>query len=58
MADDPKKTGAADRSRINVNEEYELRDWSKKFGVTPARLKEAVNTVGVSARKVEEYLKR
>jgi len=32
MADDKTKTGKADRDRINVNEDYELRDWSKKFG--------------------------
>lgn len=35
MPDDKSKTGGQDRSRINVNEDYELRDWSKKFGVSP-----------------------
>ena len=34
MADDKTKTRKPDRDRINVNEDYELRDWSKKFGVT------------------------
>jgi hypothetical protein len=34
MPDDKKKPGGQDRKRINVNEEYEVRDWSKKFGVT------------------------
>ena len=34
MADDKTKVRRADRDRINVNEPYELRYWSKKFGVT------------------------
>jgi hypothetical protein len=57
MADDKSKTGGADRSRINVNEDYELRDWSKKLGVSPDTLKDAVKTVGDRASAVEAHLK-
>jgi len=57
MSDDKSKTGGQDRARINVNEDYELRDWSKKFGVTPDELKKAVNAVGTSADAVEAHLK-
>ncbi|WP_431257536.1 DUF3606 domain-containing protein [Roseateles chitinivorans] len=57
MADDKTKTGGQDRARINVNEDYELRDWSKKFGVTPEQLKAAVNAVGTSAEAVEAHLR-
>jgi hypothetical protein len=57
MPDDKSKTGGQDRSRINVNEDYELRDWSKKFGVTPEQLKRAVAAVGTNAKAVEEHLK-
>jgi hypothetical protein len=57
MADDLKKAGGQDRSRINVNETYELAHWSKKFGVTKERLKEAVQAVGTQAEKVEQHLK-
>lgn len=57
MADDTGKSGGQDRSRINVNEEYELRDWSKKFGVSGDDLKAAVQAVGTGADKVEQYLK-
>ena len=56
MADDKTLTGGADRKRINVNEDYELRDWSKKFNVTPEELKEAVQAVGTSADAVEKRL--
>jgi hypothetical protein len=51
-------TGGQDRKRINVNEDYELRDWSKSLGVTPDKLKEAVAAVGDRAEKVREYLKK
>ncbi|VTU42022.1 MULTISPECIES: DUF3606 domain-containing protein [unclassified Variovorax] len=57
MADDKTKTGGQDRSRINVNEDYELRDWSAKFGVSPEQLKEAVKAVGPMAQDVERHLK-
>jgi hypothetical protein len=57
MADDKSKPGGQDRTRINVNEDYELRDWSKNLGVTPEQLKAAVRAVGTNAAAVEHYLK-
>jgi hypothetical protein len=57
MADDKTKTRPQDAKKINVNEDYELRDWSKKFGVTPEQLKAAVKAVGTSADAVEKHLK-
>jgi hypothetical protein len=56
MSDDTSKTGKADRLRINVNQEHELRDWSTKFGVMPDELREAVDKVGVMAKDVEREL--
>ena len=56
MADDKTKTGGQDRQRINVNEDYELRDWAKKFGVTPEQLKQAVAAVGDRADAVQAHL--
>lgn len=57
MADDKSNRGPADRSRINMHEDYEVRYWTGKFGCTKAKLQEAVNAVGNSAAKVEEWLK-
>jgi len=57
MGDDKTKRGSPDNKRINVNEPYELSRWAKKFGVTPTRLRNAVNTVGTSAAKVQSHLK-
>jgi hypothetical protein len=56
MSDNKQTTGGQDRARINVNEDYELRDWSKKFNVTPDRLKEAVAAVGDRAAAVQAHL--
>jgi hypothetical protein len=57
MPDNLQSRHGQDRRRINVNEDYELRDWSKKFGVSQEELKEAVQAVGDQADKVEAHLK-
>lgn len=58
MADDKSQSGGQDRSRINTSEDYEVRDWAKKFGVSAEELREAVKAVGSSAKDVEAHLKR
>jgi hypothetical protein len=40
-----------------MNEDYEVQYWTNKFNCSVARLREAVNAVGVSAERVEAYLK-
>ncbi|MDB5999439.1 MAG: hypothetical protein JWP52_1138 [Rhizobacter sp.] len=57
MADDKTQTGGQDRERIDVHEDYELRDWAKKFNVTPEQVKDAVAAVGDRAADVEMHLK-
>ena len=57
MSDDKAKTGGQDRKRINVHEDYEVRDWSKRFGVSADQLKKAVAAVGDRADAVEQHLK-
>ena len=57
MSDDKSQSQGQDRQRINVNQDYELRDWSRKFGVTPEQLKRAVAKVGDRADDVERELK-
>ncbi|GMO35070.1 DUF3606 domain-containing protein [Bradyrhizobium sp. TM233] len=57
MADNKAKRGGADRALIALTEKYEVAYWSKKFKVTPAKLKYAVKKVGRSAKKVEAYIK-
>jgi hypothetical protein len=57
MADDKSKRGGSDRRLIALSEAYEVRYWSKKFRVTPAKLRAAVQKVGHSAKKVEAHIK-
>jgi len=51
------KRGGADRGLIALGEPYEVAYWSKKFKITPAKLKAAVKKAGHSAKKVEAYIK-
>lgn len=51
MADDPTKTGQADRGRINVNQDYELRDWAAKLGVSTDALRQAVGPMAEDVRR-------
>lgn len=57
MSDDKTKTGGQDRTRISLTEDYEVRDWAKKFGVTEDVLRAAVGRVGTEAEDVERDLK-
>lgn len=56
MADNKNKTGSPDTKRINVNEPYELRDWSKKLGVSEEQLRKTIQRVGTSADAVKRNL--
>ena len=58
MSDDKTKTGGADRMRIALGEDYEVRGWARKFGVTPQELHDAVKAVGHDAEDVAAYLRR
>jgi hypothetical protein len=57
MADDKSQSGGQDRERISLSEDYEVRDWAKKFGVTADDLKAAVKAVGNEAAAVEAHLR-
>lgn len=57
MADDKTLRGPQDRSQIALGEEYEVRYWTEKFGVSKDRLAEAVKAVGNSVDAVERHLK-
>ena len=57
MADDKTKSGGQDRTRIDPDQEYEVRDWAKRFGVSADQLRAAVKAVGSNAKAVEAHLK-
>jgi hypothetical protein len=58
MADDRSIRGAADRSRINMQEDYEVRYWTQKWNVSPEQLAAAVREAGVMAEDVARKLGR
>jgi len=58
MGDDLQNKGPADRSRINVNEPWEVKYWCKELGCTESKLRQAVAAVGVSVSAVREWLRK
>lgn len=56
MADNLQNRGPTDRTRINVNEPWEVRWWTQHLGVTEQQLRETVRQVGVSAAAVRQRL--
>lgn len=58
MADDKTLRSPQDSSKISMSEDYEVRYWTEKFGISRERLQEAVDAVGNGASAVQEYLKR
>ena len=57
MPDDKAKTGRADRDRVNLEQDYEVRDWCQSLGITEQELRGAVQAVGNTASKVREYIR-
>lgn len=58
MSDNTALRGPQDRSRVNMSEDYEVRYWTEKFGVSKERLATAVNEVGSSVSAIERYLQQ
>jgi len=56
MADNLNIRRPEDPTKVNVHEAWELEYWSQKFGVSVAKLKEAVSRVGVLVVDVRKYL--
>ena len=56
MADNKSVVRTPKRSRINVDEDYELDFWSDQLGVSHDELKEAVKQVGPRADAVRQHL--
>ena len=58
MANDRNNRGEPDRSKVNVNEPYEVRYWTDRLRCTEKELKEAVRAVGVSVSAVEDFIQK
>jgi hypothetical protein len=58
MAAELRKHGPVDRKNINVNDSWEVTWWCKRLECTEERLNDAVQSVGNSSTRVNEYLKK
>ena len=50
------KKDQPDRSKINMHEDYEVKYWTKEFGVDKDQLQKLVDKVGNSAAAVRKEL--
>jgi len=58
MPDDTAERRPQDASRIALEEDYEVRYWTKKWGITREELADAVAKAGNSAAAVARHLGR
>lgn len=58
MSDDLNNRHGQDRTRINVNESWEVAYWTKELGVTKEELEQAVKSAGTQVDAVRQHLKR
>jgi hypothetical protein len=56
--DDPKKTDAVDRSRINIQEAWEVDYWTKELGASKNELAKVIKKVGNTSFAVRKELNR
>ena len=54
--DDLKHMGAPHRSKINMEEDFEVKYWVKELGVSKEQLQQAIEKVGNSAATVRKQL--
>ena len=56
--DDLKRKGAADRSKINIHEVWEVEYWTRELGASKDELQRVVDKVGNSVAAVRKELGR
>ena len=57
MSDNKNRTGEPDRSRVSLQEDYEVQYWTERFKVDKERLAAAVRAAGDSVEDVDAWLK-
>lgn len=58
MPENLKDQAPGDRSRIDIEDRWECIYWCRKFNVREAKLREAVNAVGTSAKAVAAHFRK
>ena len=44
--------------RININQDFEVRDWADRLRVSPEEVREAIRAVGDRAPALQAWLRR
>ena len=58
MVDDTTKRQPEDSKRVNINQEYEIAYWCKKWAISKERLLKLVKEVGPMVADILKKLKR
>jgi hypothetical protein len=53
----PKKRDYGGKTRIDMNQSFQVAYWKQRFGVSDQELDDAVHAVGTSVKKIEAFLK-
>jgi hypothetical protein len=56
MPDDLNIRRPQDPTKININEEWEVRYWTQKWSISREQLIQAVRQVGVQTARMAQYL--
>jgi hypothetical protein len=58
MVKRPKKRDYSEKTRIDMNQPYQVAYWKQRFGVSDQELEDAVHAVSTAVKRIEAYLKR
>ena len=58
MSDNLRRRQPEDPKKININQSWEVDYWTNALGVSEARLRRAVQAVGVMVSDVRAWLRR
>lgn len=58
MPDNKRIRRPHDAKRINMNEPYEVEEWTRELNVSKLDLKAIIDLVGDSSEAVRDYIKR
>ena len=58
MSDDKTKQGKGDRSRVAAGEEYEVRYFAEKHGITPEQVRDLIKSHGNERAKLKAAAER
>ncbi len=56
MSDDLTRRQPEDPTKVNINQQWEIDYWCRKFGVSEGELRQAIEKVGPMVKDVRQYL--